>query len=116
MNPPPDLANWGSVNVKTLDVKGDDGGVRISNGGVSLNPPPDLADWGSGNVKTPDVKGDGVRISNGWRESGVVRRNQVSKQPSVRRSNLENCAAVSAASESSETSSQIEKPLLKVVC
>ncbi|XP_047947891.1 uncharacterized protein LOC125193963 [Salvia hispanica] len=113
LNPPPDLANWGSVNVKTLDVKGDDGGVRISNGGVSLNPPPDLADWGSGNVKTPDVKGDGVRISNGWRESGVVRRNQVSKQPSVRRSNLENCAAVSAASESSETSSQIEKPLLK---
>ncbi|XP_042062992.1 protein WVD2-like 7 [Salvia splendens] len=91
----------------------DDGGDH-EEGGVSLNPPPDLADWGSGNVKTLDVKGDDkVRISNGGRESGVVRGNQVSKQPSVRRSNLENSAAVSAASESSETTSQIEKPLLK---
>ncbi|XP_042061285.1 protein WVD2-like 7 isoform X2 [Salvia splendens] len=91
----------------------DDGGDH-EEGGVSLNPPPDLADLGSGSVKTLDVKGDdGVRISNGGRESGVVRGNKVSKQPSVRRSNLENCAAVSAASESSETSSQIEKPLLK---
>lgn len=91
--------------------------VDHEEGGVPLNPPPDLADWGSGNVKTHDVKGDDkVRISNGGRESGVVRGNQVSKQHSVRRSNLENCAAVSAASESSETSSQIEKPLLKVVC
>ncbi|XP_057766993.1 protein WVD2-like 7 [Salvia miltiorrhiza] len=79
---------------------------------------PDFVDLGSGNFKNRDVKrGDGGRISNGEREreNGVVIGIEVSnvkRSHSVKRSNLENGAAVSAASESSETS-QIEKPLLK---
>ncbi|KAL1564261.1 protein WVD2-like 7 isoform X2 [Salvia divinorum] len=99
-----------TVGNESVGLKDDDGDHE--EGGVSLNPQPDLVDWGSGNVKALDVKGDGdgVRISNGGRQRG----NQVlSKQSSVKRNNLENCAADSAASESSETCSQIEKPLLK---
>lgn len=109
------LEQENAAMAKNEQVNMENNGDR-EQGMLLFDPQSDLGSGNVTNVKVLDVKE--VDRGEKERESGVVREKEPSKEKSssVRRVKiLENYAAVSATSESSETSSHIEKPLLKVV-